>query len=122
MVTIASSRRGSSSTGCLLTVLVFSAALYYGVHIGEVYWRYYQFREEMRSQARLAPSLADGVIRRRLLVTVDELGLPAEAQKIQIKRTARPRQITIESEYAEDVDLPLFKHTFHFQPHAVAGL
>jgi hypothetical protein len=122
MVTIASSRRGSSSTGCLLTLLVFSAALYYGVHIGEVYWRYYQFREEMRSQARLAPSLADGVIRRRLLVTVDELGLPAEAQKIQIKRTARPRQITIESEYAEDVDLPLFKHTFHFQPHAVAGL
>jgi len=122
MVTSASNRRGSSSTGCLLTLLVFAAALYYAVHIGEVYWRFYQYQEEMRSQARLAPSIADGVIRRRLLLTVDELGLPAEAQKIQIKRTARPRQITIESEYAEEVSLPLFKHTFQFRPHAVAGL
>ena len=122
MVTGASNRRGSSSTGCLLTLLVFAAALYYGVHIGEVYWRFYQYQEEMRSQARLAPSIPDGVIRRRLLTTVDELGLPAEAQKIQIKRTARPRQITIESEYAEEVTLPLFHHTFQFHPHAVAGL
>lgn len=122
MVTGASNRRGSSSTGCLLTLLVFAAALYYGVHIGEVYWRFYQYQEEMRSQARLAPSIADGVIRRRLLTTVDELGLPAEAQKIQIKRTARPRQITIESQYAEEVTLPLFHHTFQFRPHAVAGL
>jgi len=122
MVNRASSRRGSSSTGCLLTLLVFSAVLYYGINIGEVYWRYYQYQDEMRSQARLAPSLSDGVIRRRLLLTVDRLGLPAEAQKIQIKRTARPRQITIQSEYAEELRLPLFHHTFHFRPSAVEGL
>jgi len=122
MVTHASNRRGSSSTGCLLTLLAFSAMLYYGINIGEVYWRFYQYQDEMRSQARLAPSLTDGVIRRRLLLTVDRLGLPAEAQKIQIKRTARPRQITIESEYAEEVTLPLFKHTFQLHPHAVEGL
>lgn len=122
MVNHASNRRGASSLGCLVTLLVFAAALYYGVHIGEVYWRFYQFQEEMRSQARLAPSISDGVIRRRLLTTVDELGLPAEAQRIEIKRTARPRQISIEAEYSEDVSLPLFKYTFRFKPHAVAGL
>jgi hypothetical protein len=122
MVTHVSSRRGSSSTGCLLTLLVFAAVLYYGVHIGEVYYRFYQYQEEMRSQARLAPSLEDGVIRRRLLLVVDELGLPQEAQRITIRRTVRPRQIAIEAEYAEEVDLPLFKHTFHLRPHAVAGL
>ena len=122
MVNHASNRRGASSLGCLVTLLVFAAALYYGVHIGEVYWRFYQFQEEMRAQARLAPSISDGVIRRRLLTTVDELGLPAEAQRIEIKRTARPRQITIGAEYSEDVTLPLFKYTFHFKPHAVAGL
>ncbi len=122
MVNRASHRRGSSSTGCLLTMLVFSAVLYYGINIGEVYWRYYQYQDEMRSQARLAPSLSDGVIRRRLLLTVDRLGLPAEAQKIKIKRTARPRQITIESEYEEEVHLPLFNHTFHFRPSAAEGL
>jgi hypothetical protein len=122
MVSRATNRRGSSSTGCLLTMLVFSAVLYYGINIGEVYWRYYQYQDEMRSQARLAPSLNDGVIRRRLLLTVDRLGLPPEAQKIQIKRTAKPRQITIQSEYEEEVRLPLFNHTFHFRPSAVEGL
>lgn len=122
MVSNGSNRRGSSSTGCLLTLLVFSLVAYYGINVGEVYWRYYQYQDEMRSQARLAPSLTDGVIRRRLLLTVDRLGLPSEAQRIQITRTARPRQITIESAYAEEVHLPLFNHTFHFQPRAVEGL
>ncbi|MEZ4412767.1 MAG: hypothetical protein R2910_07290 [Gemmatimonadales bacterium] len=122
MVTGRSNRRGSSSTGCLLTLLLFSVVAYYGINIGEIYWRYYQYQDEMRSQARLAPSLTDGVIRRRLLLTVDRLGLPSEAQRIKIKRTARPRQITIESAYDEEVRLPLFNHTFHFQPRAVEGL
>ena len=82
---------GRARPAACFTLLIFSAALYYGVHIGEVYWRYYQFQEEMRSEARLAPSLTDGVIRRRLLlITIDELDLPAEAQKITIKRIARP--------------------------------
>jgi hypothetical protein len=122
MVTPVSDRRGSSTTGCLFTVMLFCVALYYGVHIGDVYLRYYQFQEEMRSEARLAPSLTDGVIRRRLLLKVDQLDLPAEAQKIQIKRTARPPQITIEAEYTEEVHLPLFNHAFRLHPHAVEGL
>ena len=122
MVTSVSNRRGSSTTGCLVTLMIFSAALYYCVHIGEVYWRYYQFQEEMRSEARLAPSLTDGVIRRRLLITIDELDLPAEAQKITIKRISRPPQITIESEYTEEVHLPLFRHAFRLHPRAVEGL
>jgi len=122
MVTPFSNRRGSSTTGCLFTLLVFCGALYYGVHIGEVYWRYYQFQEEMRSEARLAPSLTDGVIRRRLLLKIDELDLPDEAQKLTIKRIARPPQITIEAEYTEEVHLPLFNHAFRLHPHAVEGL
>lgn len=122
MVTPLSNRRGSSTTGCLFTLLIFSGALYYGVHIGEVYWRYYQFLDEMRSEARLAPSLTDGVIRRRLMLKIDELDLPAEAQKLTIKRIARPPQITIEAEYSEEVHLPLFNHTFRLHPRAVEGL
>lgn len=122
MVNSVSDRRGSSTTGCLFTLMIFCVALYYAVHIGDVYLRYYQFQEEMRSEARLAPSLTDGVIRRRLLLKVDQLDLPAEAQKIQIKRTARPPQITIEAEYTEEVHLPLFNHTFRLHPSAVEGL
>ena len=116
------SRRGASTTGCLLWLLLFVAALYYGVHIGEVYYRSWQIAEEMKSQARLAPSLTDPVILRRLVTKADELGLPAEASQFRIVRTPRPRAIRIETRYSETVQLPFFTHTFTFTPRAEAPL
>jgi hypothetical protein len=98
--------------------VLFAAALYYGVNIGQVWLRYYQLVDEMQVSARLAPSLTDAVIRRRLEVKVDELKLPPEANKFTIVRSGKPRTITIESEYSETVDLPFFNHTFVFKPKA----
>ncbi len=119
MVKLHRNRRGTSALGCLFSMLIFVAVVYYGVNIGELYLRYYRLRDEMRVQARLAPSLQDAVIKRRLVAKVDELGLPEEANKFKIKRTMKPpRQITIETEYRESVNLPLFKHTFVFTPRA----
>ncbi|MEO8201213.1 MAG: hypothetical protein ABI679_11875 [Gemmatimonadota bacterium] len=115
-------RRGASTLGCLISLLIAAAALYYGFNIGKVYFRYYQLTDTMRTNARLAPSLTDATIRRRLLTRVDELGLPQEAQKFVIKRSGKPRTISIETEYSESVDLPLFQHTFLFHPHLVEPL
>ena len=39
-----------------------SGALYYGVHIGGVYWRYYQLLDDMRQQAQRADQLTDDAI------------------------------------------------------------
>ncbi|MEO8295068.1 MAG: hypothetical protein ABI613_06080 [Gemmatimonadota bacterium] len=117
-----SNRRGASTIGCLLSLLILAAALYYGINIGRVYLRYYQLMDSIRGNARLAPSLTDATIRRRLLTRVDELGLPQEAQKFTIKRSGKPRTISIETEYSENVDLPLFQHTFLFHPHAIEPL
>ena len=111
-------RRGTSTIGCLVSLVLFAAALYYGVNIGQVYFRYYQLGDEMRSNARLAPSLNDATIRRRLITKVQDLHLPEEAEKFVIKRSGKPRMITIETEYSESVDLPLFNHTFVFHPRA----
>src|SRR5262249_9020892 len=60
------SRRGASSLGCLVSLLIFVAALYYGVHIGEVFFRYYRLVDEMDSQARFATAIDNATIRRRL--------------------------------------------------------
>src|SRR5256885_13229677 len=60
------SRRGASSAGCLVSLLVLVGALYYGVNIGELFFRYYRLLDEMQTQAQLAPSLDDGTIRRRI--------------------------------------------------------
>ena len=102
-------RRGTSSMGCLFTLLLFVAALYYGVNIGELFFRYYRLLDEMQTQAQLAPSLDDGTIRRRIQAAAQDIGLPPEAQQLKIARRASPREIVIETEYAETVTLPLFK-------------
>jgi hypothetical protein len=112
------SKRGGSTSGCLVSLLIFVAALYYGVHFGEPWLRYYQLLDEMRSSARLAPTLSDGVIVRRLEAKADELGLPDEARKFQISRSGKPRKITITTHYSETVVVPLFTHTFIFTPTA----
>lgn len=116
------SRHGASNLGCLVSLALFVAALYYGIHIGEVYIKYYQLVQEMRSQARLAPSLADDVIRRRLNVRVTDLDLPKEAHRFRIRRTTQPRAIVIETQYEETLDLPLLRYTFRFRPRAEAAL
>jgi len=104
--------------GCLVTLLLFVAALYYGVNIGELFFHYYRLLDEMQTQAQLAPSLDDATIRRRIQAAAQDIGLPAEAQQIKIARRASPREFVIETEYSETVTLPLFTHTFTFHPKA----
>lgn len=111
------SRRGASGFGCLVSLLLFVAALYYGINIGKVYLRYYQLVDGMRSQARLAPSLQDDVIYRRLGEQADSL-LPGGRPQFKITRGGHPNRIVIETEYTDHVDLPLFKHTFVMHPRA----
>jgi len=120
MVSPCGGRRGSSSLGCLLSLLIFVAALYYGIHIGEVYLRYYRLLDVMRFQASLAPSTADDVIDRRLQAAADSLlGFTPD---FRIERKGKPRRITIQTEYRDSVDLPLFKYGFPLHPRAEAPL
>jgi hypothetical protein len=117
------SRRGASSLGCLVSLLIFVAALYYGVHIGEVFFRYYRLVDEMDSQARLASAIDNGTIRRRLEAAIQDIGLPSDAaDSLVIVRTGDPRKIHIETHYSERVQLPLFNHVFSLNPSADESL
>lgn len=111
-----SSRRGASTSGCLLSLVILVAGVYYGIHFGQPWIRYYQLLDEMRVSARLAPTLSDGVIRRRLEAKVDQLGLPPDARKFTITRSGKPRKITITTQYSETVVVPIFTHTFLYAP------
>ena len=107
-------RRGIGRTGCLLWVLVFVAAGYFGVEIGTIYIRKWRMEDEIKTQAAFAPSLTDDTIRRRLLNKVDELDLPPEAREITIRRTARPNEIRIVMSYPELVELPFYPRIIRF--------
>ncbi|HEX9347323.1 MAG TPA: hypothetical protein VF919_07100 [Gemmatimonadales bacterium] len=123
MVRLFVSRRGASSSGCLLSLLLLVAALYYGVNIGEVYFRYYRLLDEMQTETRIASGLDDGTIRRRIQAAIEEIGLPeAAGSNLVIRRTAFPREIVIETRYSESVSLPFFNHSFSLHPRAVQPL
>ena len=119
MVAREQSRRGGSTLGCLFSLALFVAALYYGVHIGEVYLRHYRLLDAMRFQAHLAPNIRDdAVIDRRLTAAADSI--LGQTPRFRIDRS--PRRITIQTEYSDRVALPFFKHTFLLRPRAEAPL
>jgi hypothetical protein len=118
----AQGQRGKTGKGCLLTLLVFAVAGYYGVGAGQAYLRYYQMLDEMKSQARLGPGLDDAVIRRRLVTKAQELELPGEATKFIIKRLARPREMVITTRWQETIELPFYHWVVTLRPEARALL
>src|SRR5262247_3461580 len=101
-----------------MSLLIFVAVLYYGVNIGEVYFRYYRLLDEMQTEAHLSAGLDDGTIRRRIQAAVEEIGVPDSAggRQLQVRRTESPREIVIETRYSETVSLPFFNHHFAFHP------
>lgn len=110
MVRCGRDESGKSRAGCLLTLLIMIVVGYYGFGIGEVYYKYWRLKDEMRAQARLAPGIDDDTIRRRLQRKVEELELPEEARRLRIRRTARPREITITTTYQDTLELPFYRY------------
>ena len=83
------SRSGRSSLGCLFLLLIVAAAMYFGVNIGEAYWRFYEFQDAMRQEVRFAKQISDDRIKLHLAALADSLGLPEEATAITVDRTSR---------------------------------
>jgi hypothetical protein len=110
--------RGRASVGCLFSLLLLTAALYFGVNIGEVYWRFYRFQDAMQQEVRFAAMHSDQAIVRRLTSVAESLGLPDGAGAVTVQRDDRARRIDISAAYAERVELPGFVRTFRFSPRA----
>lgn len=100
-------RRGAGSMGCITSLLLLALMVYLANQFGRPWFRYQQFRDEMRTNARFAVTLPDSVILTRLRARADSLRLPEAAQRISIVRTGRPGSITISTTYVEVIKLIL---------------
>jgi hypothetical protein len=119
MVARPGGRLGGSTFGCLISLVLFLGALYYGAHIGQVYLRFYRLQDTMRFQAHVARTMRDNaVIDRRLTAAADSI--LGQQPRFVIERG--PRRITIQTEYSERVELPFFTHTVVLRPRAEAPL
>ena len=113
-------RRGVGKLGCLVTLLIVATVAYFGVNVGEVYLRYYRFRDAMTQEARFARQNNDDAIRKHLRALADSLQLPDEAGTVKVRRTAN--RITISAEYHETVEFPMYVRTLRFAPSVTEGL
>lgn len=115
-------RRGASKLGCLITLAVLAVVVYYGIGVGGHYFRYFRLLDEMKTQARLATNVDNATIHNRVLAMIEQLQLPDDARRLTIRRTARPRQITISTSYQVAFELPFYVYTHTFNPQARAPL
>lgn len=126
MVRVRQSEAGKVRLGCLFTMLLVAAGVYYGIKFAEVRFRYYQIQDEVQNEADYAPTMSDDVIRRRLVARADSLGLPLGPRQWSIVRSRDPREIRIHATYDDSVviELPGWTKVFRFtfEPQGRAAL
>lgn len=110
-------RRGAGSLGCLFLLLILAAVAYFGLPIGEAFFRYYRYEDAMRQSVRFADINSNDVILARLRATSDSLHLPPEAKRIRIRRYGRDK-ISIAAQYTEEFELPGMVRIHTFTPTA----
>ena len=94
-----------SSLGCLFMLLIAAAVGYFGVNVGESYWRFYQYQDDDAARGEIRRtehqrSDPDTLARRRPTRSVS----PRKRGMISIRRTAD--SISIEADYDEHVEMP----------------
>ena len=113
-------RRGRSSLGCLFLLLLVAIAMYFGVNVGEAYWRFYEFQDAMRQEVRFARQIPDDRMKLHLSAFADSLGLPEDATDITVERTTT--NISVSAEYTERLQFPLFAREIRFAPRAAGPI
>jgi len=96
--------------------MILMAVLYYGLDAGRLYWDFYKFQDEMETSARFASTQTDDQIRKHLKGVAQDLGLPAEAQRIVIRRIQHTPLISIHSQYTVELVLPFKRKEITLRP------
>jgi len=105
-------RRGATTGGCLVTMLILGAAGYSAIQIGEPYYKFYQFKDAAQQEARFASLRSDDAIKRNLTAAADTLGLPEAAYHFKIVRG--PNAIHIQSSYDDSWTVGPYTRPVHY--------
>jgi hypothetical protein len=104
----------------LFLLLLIAIAMYFGVNVGEAYWRFYEFQDAMNQEVRFARQIPDDRIKLHLSALADSLGLPEEAAEITVERTNT--DISVRATYSERFQFPIFAREIRFTPRAQSPL
>jgi hypothetical protein len=108
-------RRGTSRLGCVIWLGLLVGIIYFGMYAGQDLLDYYRLRDAMSQEGRFAGRRTDQQIKDRLRLFADSVGLPVEAQDINIVRDENT--IKIWTEYDQPLRLPFdIKKSVHLMP------
>lgn len=108
-------RRGTSRLGCVIWLGLLAGMIYFGMYAGQDLLDYYRLRDAMSQEGRFAARRTDQQIKDRLQLFADSVGLPLEAQDINIVRDENT--IRIWTEYDQPLRLPFdIKKSVHLMP------
>ncbi|HUO53079.1 MAG TPA: hypothetical protein VMT93_11195 [Gemmatimonadaceae bacterium] len=108
-------RPGKVRLGCILSLLLVGAIVYFGYNVASVALDYYQYQDAMDQEARFAMRLPNDVIATHLRAKADSLDLPESAKKVQIRR--KGNEIFIWADYTVNIELPGFVQEVELRPH-----
>ena len=109
-------RRGASSLGCFLFLILVIVLGYVGFVFGEAYWSYYRVREKVREAITWAVAdkpKTDQEIARRVVVNALDAGLKITARNIRLSHTADT--ITIRVVWLHDLNLLFSSYSKPFE-------
>ena len=106
-------RRGASKLGCLFQLMVLAAIGFFGANVGEVFWRYFQFKDAVTQEAKFHANRPIPEMRQRIRFIADSMGMPQEAG-IALVRHAE-RLTLVEVHYDDTLILPGFRRDVHFE-------
>jgi hypothetical protein len=115
MVSRLRARTGTSRLGCVIQLAILVGIIYFGLYAMQDVLDYYRLRDAMKQEGRFASLRSDSQIKDRLRLFADSVGLPPEAQEINITRDENT--IRIWTEYDQPLRLPFdIKKSIHLRP------
>jgi hypothetical protein len=118
MVTRLRSRRGGVKLGCFLAMAILGIGGWAGMYVGDAYWKYYQYADAFKQEAKFAGHYTDRQIKQHLRSMADSLVLPDDAYEIVVDRGRH--HIVIDNQYYAHVNMGVISRDFFFNPHAEA--
>lgn len=112
------SRRGGVKLGCFAFMILVGLGGWAGAYVGDAYWKYYQYADAFKQEAKFAGHYTDRQIKQHLRSMADSLVLPDDAYEIVVERGRH--HIVIDNQYYAHVNMGIMSRDFFFNPHAEA--
>jgi len=111
-------QRGGARIKVLVVLIILGSAVFCAVRLVPPYFANYQLQDSMRQEAAYASATRkkDDDIRADIEKKVQELGIPADSNEIQVSDDAGNVKISVD--YTVPVDLAVYQLQLHFHPQA----